>query len=98
MERITDKEIIFSRKTSPAMYVDKRDYLELFFKNLSNYITDVLRVRKYYCWNELVDLLGISTSPEEIENTEVYRYCGKGLSIQIISDKPTEKVLRIMEV
>ena len=73
MEKITDKKIQFDRHTAPYTWCPNADYTVMFLLSMRNYLHDLFMVRGYLSWETICNNLGINITPDDIENTEVYR-------------------------
>lgn len=79
MKSIIGKTFILSKETTSTFISDK-DYNEIFFKTCSNYINYLLRISKYISLETILRNIGINKiDPDELDETEVYRFNGHAL-------------------
>lgn len=76
MKSIIGKTIILSKETTRT-FIGKKDYDESFLKSCSNYFNDWLRTYKYISLETILRDIGMNKiDPDELDETEVYRFDG----------------------
>lgn len=95
MESIVEKKILFDRHTAPYTWCPDADYNEMFLQSTSHYFHDLLKVKTYISWETICDYLGVSITPDEIENTAVYRLSDKHLVMTAKLKNKREKAYEI---
>lgn len=79
MKSILGKTIILNKETA-CTFIGKKDYDELFLKSFSNYTNDWLRTYKYISLEKILRNIGVNKiDPDELDETEVYRFNGHAL-------------------
>ena len=96
MESIIGKKIRFDRHTAPCTWTEIGVYNEMFLRNISHYLHDLLNVKNYISLETICDLLGVMITPDEINNTEVYRRTDKMLEMDFKLKNKKEKAYEII--
>lgn len=80
MKSILGKTIILNKETA-CTFIGKKDYDELFLKSFSNYTNDCLRTYGYVSLETILRNIGLNKiDPDELDETEVYRFNGHHLN------------------
>lgn len=77
MEKITDKKVF-----TCAPDLSNKKYFDMELKACEKYLNNVLETKGWLTWESICNVMHVTTTPEEIEKTEVLRYRGEKLHIK----------------
>lgn len=79
MKSMIGKTFVRNKETTRT-FTGKKDYDEIFLKSCSNYLNDWLRTYKYISLEMILRDIGMNeVDPDELDETEVYRFNGHAL-------------------